>query len=163
MKKIITSLCILALLNFYNPALATVKVPSGTIVLLKLDQTVTSKNPIESQSATIIEDVIINGVKIFKAGDKATISVTDYQKAGCWGNGGKLYLGNGYAYDTKGNRQKILYSAKMEGQEKVWVKGACAAGIILWPLLLFGFVHGNQAVVTTSKELETTIASQFEF
>ena len=87
----------------------------------------------------------------------------DFEKAGAWGVGGKLLVANGYAYDTKGNKRKISFTKQIEGHDKNWVKGTCAAGIILLPLLLFGFVKGGEAKLMPKDEIYATTMSTFEY
>ena len=66
-------------------------------------------------------------------------------------------------YDTKGNKRKISFTKQIEGHDKNWVKGTCAAGIILWPLLLFGFVKGGEAKLMPKDEIYATTMSTFEY
>lgn len=161
MKKIIISLLCL---GFIGMPVGAVTVPDGTDVSIVPDTGFTSKTvPNTTIKATIKDDVIIDGVQVFKAGDNATFTVADYEKAGAWGNGGEITLGNGYAYDVNGNKHKILLSHKIEGKDKNWVRVTCVCGVLLWPLLLFGFVHGNEAKVNSGLELNTTTAGSFEF
>ena len=165
MKKILCSLlCAMSFTMFSGLGAYAVQVPENTSIVLNLEKTVSSnENPSGAIKAKIKDDVIIDGITVFKADDNATINIQDYEKAGAWGIGGELFLGNGYVYDVKGNKHKVLFSKKIEGKDKNWVKVTCCCGLLLWPLLLFGFVHGNPAKVTTNVDLETTTAQSFDF
>lgn len=90
--------------------------------------------------------------------------IGEIEKAKCWGKAGKLVVSNGYVYDVKGNKHKILFSKIYYGEDKTWPKVLGVVSIFfLWPLALFGFVQGGQANVSASAEIETTLASQFNF
>ncbi len=56
-----------------------------------------------------------------------------------------------------------MYSKKIEGENKIWIKRTCAAGIILWPLLLFGFVKGGEAKLMPKDEIFATTMTSFEY
>ena len=164
MKKIISLMCLVAFCNLFSPLVAcAVQVPADTEVVLVSTRGVTSKNPDNVIQMNIKENVIINGVKVFRVDDKATINIVDYEKAGYWGNAGEIIIGNGYVFDAKGNKHKISINKKIEGKEKVWVKGVCCAGLLLWPLLLFGFVKGGEAKITPALEMYATTSSAFKF
>ena len=163
MKKIIATMCLMSLLTITAPVQA-LTVKDGVDITIMLNTVTTTKDIRDYNiQATIKEDVIYKGVKIFQEGDKAILTVQDYEKAGFWGNGGELLVSNGYAYDTKGNKRKIMYSKKIEGKDKNWVKGTCAAGLILWPLLLFGFVKGGEAKLMPKDEIFATTMTSFEY
>lgn len=164
MKKIICSLCLVAFCNLYTPLMANaVFVPADTEITLTSTQGVTSKNPNNVIQMNIKDDVIIGGEKVFEADGRATLNIVDYEKAGFFGNGGEFTIGNGYVYDTKGGKHKVVLTQKFEGKDKTWVKATTAVGLILWPLLLFGFVRGGEAKLTPARELYVTTSSGFEF
>jgi hypothetical protein len=164
MKKLFSILCLIALCNLYTPLVASaVQVPADTEITLISQQGVTSKNPDNTIPMHIKEDVIINGVTVFKADGRATLNLVDSEKAGFFGNPGEMTISNGYAYDTKGNKHKIIVTKKFEGRDKTWVKVTTAAGLLLWPLLLFGFVKGNEAKLTPAIEIYATTSSAFNY
>ena len=163
MKKTIATMCLMSLLTITMPVQA-LTVKDGVDITVVPNAVTTTKDMRDYNiQATIKEDVIYKGVKIFQEGDKAILTVQDYEKAGFWGNGGELLVSNGYVYDTKGNKRKIMYSKKIEGKDKNWVKATCAAGIILWPLLLFGFVKGGEAKLMPKDEIFATTMTSFEY
>ena len=164
MKKILVLFCLVAFCNLYSPLVANaLQVPADTEITLTSVNGVTSKNPDNVIQMQITEDVIINGVKVFAADGKATLNIVDYESAGFFGNGGEMTIGNGYVYDTKGVKHKIVLTKKFEGKDKTWVKVTTAAGLILWPLLLFGFVKGGEAKLTPNIELTVNTSSAFTY
>lgn len=163
MKKIIANLCLVCLLTICIPVQA-LTVKEGTEIVVVPNAITTSKKIEEYKiQATISEDVLYKGVKIFKSGDKAILTIQDFEKAGFFGNGGKLLIANGYAFDAKGNKRKISFTKNIEGKDKTWVKVTTAAGLLLWPLLLFGFVKGGEAKLMPKDEIFATTMSTFEF
>lgn len=165
MKKLISTLCVFCLLSIQNSTLASILVPANTSIFITPVETVTSKHrDINNIQATIQNDVIVDGKVVFKAGDKAVLNIGEIEKARCWGNPGKLSVVNGFAYDTKGQKHKILISKNYYGEEKTWPKVMGGISIFfLFPLALFGFVHGGQATVSSTVEIETNLTSQFNF
>ena len=108
MKKTIATMCLMSLLTITMPVQA-LNVKDGVDITVVPNAVTTTKDMRDYNiQATIKEDVIYKGVKIFQEGDKAILTVQDYEKAGFWGNGGELLVSNGYAYDTKGNKRKIM-------------------------------------------------------
>ena len=164
MKKILALFCLVAFCNLYTPLAANaLQVPADTEITLIATQGVTSKNPNNTIPMNIKDDVVINGVTVFKADGRATLNVVDFEKAGFFGNPGEFTVSNGYVYDAKGNKHKVLLTQKFEGKDKTWVKATTAVGLILWPLLLFGFVKGNEAKLNPSRELYVTTSSAFQY
>ena len=108
MKKIIAMICLMSLLPICVPAQALTVKDGVDITVVPNNLTSTKDIRDYNIQATIKDDVIYKGVKIFKSGDKAILTIQDYEKAGFWGNGGELLVANGYAYDTKGNKRKIM-------------------------------------------------------
>ena len=164
LKKIISMFCLVAFTSMYIPAFA-VNVPANTSIFISPVNTVTSKDQnITTIICDITNDVIIDDVIVFKAGDRAELHVGEVEKARCWGKGGKMLISNGFAYDVNGQKHKIIFSKNLYGEDKLWPKTCGVVSIfMLWPLALFGFVHGGQAQVSATAELETFLASQYDF
>lgn len=162
MKKILCLFLCVAYFGILTPVQA-LTVPEGTEIPISVKYAITSRNPNQTARATINEDVIIDNTKIFERDGKVTINIGDYDKASAWGNGGELTIVDGYAYDVNGNKHKISVYKHIEGKDKNWVKVCCCFGIVLLPLLLFGFVRGNEAKLLPRVELNATIDKGFEF
>lgn len=165
MKKFFSILCLTSLLSFCQPAFSAVNVPANTSIFVVPNETVTSKDIDQNIiNASIQNDVIINDTVVFRAGDKATLNIGEIDKARCWGKPGHLLIVNGYAYDAHGQKHKVILTKRYTGEEKTWPKVMGGISIFfLFPLALFGFVHGGQAIVSSSIELEVNLASQFVF
>ncbi len=97
MKKTIATICLMNLLTIIMPVKA-LTVKDGVDITVVPNAVTTTKDLRDYNiQATIKEDVIYKRGKIFQEGDKAILTVQDYEKAGFWGNGGELLVSNGYA------------------------------------------------------------------
>lgn len=163
MKRYISSFCLICLFLACAPAQALIVKDGIEIVVVPNSITTSKKIPDYNLQATIAEDVFYKGVKIFSSGDKAILTVQDSEKAGFFGNGGSLLVANGYAYDVKGNKRKISFTRNIDGKDKTWPKVLCTTGILLWPLLLFGFVKGGEAKLLPKDVITALTMSSFEF
>ncbi|MBQ3642428.1 hypothetical protein II906_10980 [bacterium] len=101
MKRFLSVLIFISILLSHSACYAKdVLVPTNTTIYISPDKTFSSKYIKENEiPASITNDVIINNTTIFKAGDKATLTVGEIRKAKFWGKGGELVISNGYAYD----------------------------------------------------------------
>lgn len=163
MKKILVSFLLLAFCNVYTPVLAAVNVQSGTEIQVSPTAKVSSSDGAANIPVEVNEDVVVNGVTVFKEGAKGIINITDSEEAGFFGNSGEMLLLNGYIYDAKGTKRKISFAKKIKAKDKTWVKVTTCCGILLWPLLLFGFVKGKNASVTPGKIFDVTTNETFAF
>lgn len=163
MKKFISSICLLTFLINALPAHTLTVKENLEIILTPISVISTKKIYTYDIPAIIKDDVFYKGVKIFQSGDKAILKLADYDNNGAFGKSGKLFLSGGYAYDTKGNRVKISFTRQIEGESKRWVIGVCAVGILFIPLLLFGFIKGEDAKLTPMNEINATTSNSFEY
>src|SRR5574344_405919 len=136
MKRFLGSILTLAFLNMYIalPAISADKiidVKEGTRIPVTVKSEYTSKHVEAGQKidAIIDEDVVINGVTVFKQGANATIKVSDVKKAGFIGNAGEIMLVNGEVVDAKGDKHSIEYNQKLTGEEKTYPKVLLATSI----------------------------------
>lgn len=172
MKKVLGLLLTVIFLNMYIalPAISankTIEVREGTRIPITVKTEYTSKHVEAGQkiNAIIDEDVLIDGVAVFKQGDNAIIKVSDAKKAGFVGIPGEIMLVNGEVIDAKGNKHSFEYNQKLTGEEKTWPKVCvgCGVFIILAPLVLFGFVKGGQAKVSPNKVIDVALRNEFKF
>ena len=166
MKKIFVSFLIFCFLGCNSSCFAaSVFVQANKSVFVSPTDTVTSKDmSVENIACQITNDVTVDDTVIFRAGDKADLHIGEIEKARCWGKAGKLVVSNGYVYDVNGNKHKVIISKNYYGEEKTWPKTCGVVSLfMLWPLAFCGFVHGGQATVSASSEIETSLASQFYF
>ena len=115
-KKFISMFCLVSFISMYAPTFA-VNVPANTSIFISPVDTVTSKDQnVTTILCNITDDVIIDNVVVFKAGDRAELHVGEVEKARCWGKGGKMLISNGFAYDVNGQKHKILFSRNVYGE-----------------------------------------------
>lgn len=165
MKKFFVLFLASIMLNLNTTVFAKIVVPTDTEIIIAPVEKVTSNNPKSTIKARIVEDVIIDGTVIFRSGDKASFNVADFEKSSYLGVAGNLEVYNGVVYDTKGTRHKVLVNEKFYGKNRIWVQvvSSLSLTIILFPLALFAFIHGSEAKVTPSTELNTVLQSSFEY
>ena len=145
-------------------ALSSTKVYAGTKIPLATEQLYTSKE-VESGVKVIAKvqnDIKIDGVIVFKEGSMASINVSDADKARCWGRPGYIMIANGTVQDVKGINRPVEITQKFVGEEKTYPKVlGCISIFFLWPLALFGFVHGGQGKIMPGKTFNVTLLSDF--
>ena len=165
MKKIFSLVLAFLLINVNSTVFAAIHVPNSTQIVISPVEKVTSQNPQTTIRAEIKDDVVVNDVVIFRSGDMAEFNISDYEKASYMGVAGNLTVYNGYAYDTKGNKHKVLINKNFVGKTQIWAQilTSLSLTIILLPLALFAFVHGTNAVITPGTELHTVLYKDFEY
>lgn len=163
MKRFISLICLLTFLANALPVYSLTVKENLELTLTPVNVTSTEYISTYDIPAVIKDDVFYKGVKVFKSGDKAILKISDYEENGAWGKGGKILLTGGYAYDSKGNKVKVSFIRNIKGKDKRWVIGVCCAGILLWPLLLFGLVKGKDAKLTPMHEINAITSNSFEF
>lgn len=96
MKKILILVLLLGLININTlPCYAkTVKVRANTPVEFTVAEVKSSADTAvgEKVSITVDNDVVVNGVKVFKTGAKGYLLVNDVQKRAFWDKAEKLLL-----------------------------------------------------------------------
>jgi hypothetical protein len=124
------------------PEAPGVTVPAGTSLALTMDAEVTTKDKVvgDTFTATLANDVIVDGKVVFPAGSKVSGHVAEAERPGKTSGRGKMVLsydsisanGKSYAIDTMG--------AAIEGKsgtagDATKVVGGAAAGAILGKIL----------------------------
>jgi hypothetical protein len=124
------------------PEPAGVTVPAGTALALTMDSEVSTKDKVvgDTFSATLANDVVVDGKVVFPAGSKVSGHVAEAERPGKTSGRGKMVLsydsisanGKTYAIDTMG--------AAIEGKsgtagDATKVVGGAAAGAILGKIL----------------------------
>jgi len=124
------------------PEAPGVTIPAGTALALTMDAEVTTKDKVvgDTFTATLANDVIVDGKVIFPAGSKVSGHVAEAERPGKTSGRGKMVLsydsisanGKSYAIDTMG--------AAIEGKsgtagDATKVVGGAAAGAILGKIL----------------------------
>lgn len=168
MKKILILVLLLGLININTlPCYAkTVKVRANTPVEFTVAEVKSSADTTvgEKVSITVDNDVVVNGVKVFKTGAKGYLLVDDVQKRAFWGQGGKIIVTRGKVFDANGQAHRIEFTKEYAGKDTTWATVLASAGIvILFPLALFAFVKGKDAKTLMNVPLEANILDEFYF
>lgn len=119
------------------------KVKKCASVYVAIDENKTSKNTIsgEKLKAKIADDVKVEDMVVFKKDDNALCSMLRMRKTTDFlGNAGEISLFGAMVYDSKGNKHSGEIYYKITGNDKTYPKVLMTTGLIIWPLLLFGFV-----------------------
>ncbi len=155
MRKAYIALVLITSIISRNPSLA-LTVPSGETV------PVTFKHPVNSAdvkagdviAVVVDEDVIINGILSFKAGDTGVAYVEKAKGGGAWGRPGYLNISSAEIKDVNGDKHQCVLSIDKKGHGKSSGIILPIIGlIILWPLLFFGFKKGDPVVVNPGQVL----------
>ena len=167
-KKNIVSLLLFILISNSTILCVNCKpitIREGVSVYVIVYKKKTSKNttPGESIKAKIHENVIIDNVTVFKKGDNALLYVSDVKSNGFIGNAGEILLYGATLYDSKGIKHSGEIYYKIKGEEKNYPKVLMTTGIIIWPLLLFGFVRGGHAKIPQMFPIEVRVKNDFIF
>jgi hypothetical protein len=110
------------------PPPATVEIPAGTRLRVRLDQPLGSKinQPGDTFTASVAEDVVVNGVRVIPRGARAEGTVVDAQSLGRFKGGARLQVRLERVRTQSGN-----YPVSTSTVEKVQAgKGKRSAGFI---------------------------------
>ncbi|UKI42567.1 MAG: hypothetical protein L6V95_06630 [Candidatus Melainabacteria bacterium] len=97
--------------------------------------------------AKIADDVKVDNTIVFKKDANALLYVSDVKSNGFLGNAGEILLFGATVYDNKGNKHSSEIYYKIAGNDKTYPKVLMTTGLLIWPLLLFGFVRGGHAKI----------------
>ena len=168
MNKInkIVSLLLVALTINFNAIMcvsAPIKVKEGTSVYITVEENKTSKNTISGEKikAKIADDVKVDNTIVFKKDANALLYVSDVKSNGFLGNAGEILLFGATVYDNKGSKHSSEVYYKIAGNDKTYPKVLMTTGLIIWPLLLFGFVRGGHAKIPQKYPIEVRIKNDF--
>ncbi len=164
-KKAIVLLLLLVFFNLFLSPVYALNVNAGRrIPIVYSGEKISGKQVTSGDKiyGKIQANVIVNGTVVFKEGGSAVINVADAKKAKCWGVPGEMLLINGTVEDIKGIAHPVECTYKITGNEKTWPKVlGCVSIFFLFPLALFGFVHGGQAELLPNKVIYATLLNDF--
>lgn len=154
------------LLNFPLVACAEqTKLPGGTVVRLKLLQTLSSKTNHEGDSISfqVVGNVVGPDKKsiLIKDGAPAYGTISRVEKNGAVGKQGELGMSVDRAQAVDGTMVPLRANQSSEGRSKVGstVALGVVTGIIFLPGFLFLMKHGKDAVIPTGAELDAYVNS----
>jgi hypothetical protein len=128
-----------------------IKLADGTPLELQLASSISSETTKADDliTFTIIEPLIIDGVRVIEQGTTATGRIVVVKKAGRWGRAGKLGWVMQHVVAADGTRVPLRMSNKLVGDSKggTVATGAIVTGLIFWPAApLWGIKRGKNAV-----------------
>lgn len=168
MKKFnkIVSLLLVVLIIHINATMCIgvpIKVKEGTSVYVTVNENKPSKNTVSGEKikAKIADDVKVDNTVVFKKDDNALLYVSDVKSNGFLGNAGEILLFGATVYDNKGSKHSSEVYYKIAGNDKTYPKVLMTTGLLIWPLLLFGFVRGGHAKIPQKYPIEVRIKNDF--
>lgn len=137
----------------------TVTLTPGTMVVLKLNETVTSKASAGKElSVQVIQDVVVKGYTVIKAGTPARASVASAQRAKMLGKEGDLTITVSSTTSIDGQRVFLTGNLSSEGEEKVG--STVVLSYFICPLFLMR--KGGQAIIPEGSEIKTYVGNSIQ-
>lgn len=130
---------------------APIKVPANTMIRLSASSTYTGKTTTQGQSVlyNVVNDVVVNGAVVIKAGAQAVGNVTEVKKAAVIGQPGKIAITLSSVTAVDGTQVPIIASTVNEGENKM------ATSVILGLLCILGFVmSGGEGSVQAGSTID---------
>ena len=136
-----------------------VNVNPGTLVVLRLNETVTSKASAGKELNTqVLQDVVVNGYTVIKAGTPARASIASAERAKMLGKEGELNITVSSTTTVDGQRVFLSGNLSSEGAEKVG--STIVLGAFICPLFLMR--KGGQAIIPEGAEIKTYVANSIQ-
>lgn len=160
MKKIISLLLLITLVNIVVLPVQAVTVKAGRKIPIVGDYTTSKK----VKSGDIIcghvqRNIIVDGKVVFAEGAPVTINVASAHKAHRWGAAGDISLINGTAEDITGTERAIAFDYDIQGNERDWVK--VTAGLFFIPLGFLAIIKGGEAELQPTNIINAEIIDDF--
>lgn len=131
-------------------------------IMVRVMTDITSENISHKDNipAELVSDIYINSKTKFKKGDSVYLIPTKIEKRGLAGKGGYIEIRRGFIKDQNGKEYPILLHQRIKGDDKDWVVVCMGLSItiILLPMLLFGLVKGNSAIIEDGTVFECTLS-----
>ena len=136
---------------------APVVMPVGTVVAVKIDETVSGKTHFigATVKGSVARDVSVNNVIVIKIGTPVDITVSQAEKAGMVGQAGAIHLNFESTTTIDGQNVFLRGNAGAEGQSATGA--AVGAGVVLCPLFLM--VKGKEGFIPAGTEMLTRTMS----
>lgn len=133
-----------------------VKVADGTQLEVELASNVSSNTAKEGDIVdfTVVNPVVVNGVKIIEKGAPAKARIAAVKKAGYWGKAGRVGWAMQDVLAVDGTRIPLRMESKLTGDSK---GGTVATGVVVTSIVFFpaaplwGFKKGKNAVYPAGK------------
>jgi hypothetical protein len=145
---------------------AAVTVPKGTAVDLVFDQALSSKTAVAGEKVRlhVINDVMVGGTTVIKAGAPVTGVLTQVKHHQRWGVNAKIMIALRSVKSTFGTRIPLNHRQKGQafgGKKSTEAAGATVGGaILLGPVGLVGgyFITGKNVNIKAGDPLPTEVA-----
>ena len=148
--KVVSFILIIALcgLSVSLSIAAEITIRAGTIVPLKLDQTISSETATAGQTVKFIaiQDVTVDGVVVIKAGSDVVGEIAHSQKTGSFGKEGNLHLVVRHAIAVDNTRVPLRASLSQEGDERM------ALSFLICP-----FIKGTSSMIKAGTETKAYV------
>ena len=136
-------------------------IPSGTPVIIKLDQEVNSKTTTPGMviKASVANDVIINGKVVIKAGAQCDVTVVNSRKAGIVGSPGSVTISVNSVKAIDGANIPLINASKSEeGKSEV----ATAVIITILCCILGLLMKGKEGVIPSGTQITGYTVTQVD-
>ncbi|MBC8278617.1 MAG: hypothetical protein H8E46_10330 [FCB group bacterium] len=136
-------------------------IPSGTPVIIKLDQEVNSKTvtPGSVIKASVANDVKVNGKVVIKAGAVCDVSVLNSRKAGIVGSPGSVTISVNSVKSVDGTNIPLMNASKSdEGKSEV----ATAVVITILCCILGLLMKGKEGVIPAGTQITGYTVAQVD-
>ncbi len=147
---VLVSIFVLLQSTTFSPVFA-VDIPSGVNIPVTFKYPVESSqiNAGDSLAIVIDEDVKVGRSVVFKRGTEGVAFVQKAKGGRAWGRAGYIKIASAQLKDIYGNKHNCSLSVNRQGDGKssaiiLPIVGA----LIFWPLLFFGFKHGDSITIT---------------
>lgn len=145
-----------------HPVGVEMKVPDGTPLELELQSNVSSKEAQEGDiiNFIVVNDIVVNGVKVIEKGAPAKARVAVAKKSGHWGKSGKLGWAMQDVMAADGTRIPLRMEKKLAGDGKggTVATGVIVTSLVFWPAApLWGFKKGKDVSMPAGKRFEAFV------
>jgi len=127
---------------------------SGLTIPIVFTNQVNSKNVRKGDTLPIIinQDVVIDGIVIFKKGSQGVAFIEDSKTARTFGRPGSIDIETGKLTDVYGNEHTVGLSSHSVGNSCTSaIILPIISAVILWPLVFFAFKKGDEVSIPAGK------------
>lgn len=164
-KKVLTMVLLIAvgifLLGIPAPnAVDTVRLQDGTLVILKVQETIMPEGlgPGDIVKLEVAEDIVVDNKVVIKKGAPAVAEVLSAEKHGMIGKGGKIALTLRSTTAVDGQKVPLRGTIRREGEEKMGT--AIGVGAFICPLALL--MKGESASIPSGSEVKGFVDNTME-
>lgn len=137
-----------------------IKIPVGTVVLLRTNTTLSPKqlNVGDTVELSVVSDVVVDGEVVIEAGAKARGEITTSKDRNLIGIAAKMGLVVRGVQAVDGTTVPLSGSRIVEGKDKM----VMSIGLALVCCILFALMKGGEAEIASGTQIECTVAGTTE-